>query len=76
MLNMVEKWAKNICFGNHDSFINIHGHSNYMVIEMATKLNVVGRTIIEQGKNWIQLDDGRKLYLDSDELVYCIYENK
>ena len=35
-----------------------------------TKMIVIGRTIIQQGKNWIQLDDGRKLYLDSEELVY------
>jgi len=38
---VVEKWAKNICFGNHDSFINIHCHSNYTVIEMPIKNEMV-----------------------------------
>ena len=31
-------------------------------------VDVVGRQIYAQGNDWIQLDDGRKLYLDEIEL--------
>jgi hypothetical protein len=33
-----------------------------------TQIKVVGRGIIRQGGDWIQLDDGKKLYLDPSEL--------
>lgn len=79
---MVEKWAKNICFGNHDSFINIHCHSNYMKtnridwenpmwsgLKNCFNFDVVEENDFRIGRITINMDTGKFANMDNNELV-------
>ena len=42
-----------------------------------TKNGIVGKTIVKVGDNWIQLDNGLRIYLDEDEVNHIndMYED-
>lgn len=43
----------------------------------ATKEGIVGKTIVRVGDNWIQLDNGLRIYLGEDEVSHIndMYED-